>query len=290
MSLPLNITWKGSPNKDGVSFRKPIDRIVIHWFGTGTLASADTRFQNPASQVSAHYGISDETIYQWVADGDVAWHCGVYTMNQRSIGIEHDATTTKDASEKTYQTSGALVRVLCQTYSIQMDREHIIGHSEVKATQCPGSLDIDKIIAIAKEDNPCEKDLAKVREELIAMRESRNKWRLDHEELSEKYAREMAEKQKHIDSIQLTLSDTNLNLMNVTRNYNEMSQRVRDMEHDIEEMKKIGNIDLQTIGDLMDQVSTLEGQVKTLEEKSKKKLTNYTNKELILELYARIWR
>lgn len=140
----MQAVFKGSPNFD--TDRKPIDRIVIHWFGEGTLESANTRFQNESSQVSAHYGISDSRLWQWVKEENVAYHAGVYSMNQRSIGIEHDATTTKNASEETYQASIKLVAEICKKYNIPADRTHIIKHSEVKATACCGTLDIDRIV------------------------------------------------------------------------------------------------------------------------------------------------
>jgi len=147
----MSIQWKGSPNYD--KNRKPITKIVIHWFGVGDLNSANNRFQSASSGVSAHYGISDDTVFQWVKEEHVAYHAGNYEVNQESIGIEHDATTTKNASEKTYQTSGQLVADICKRHSIPLDREHIIGHNQVKATACPGTLDIDKIINLAKGDN-----------------------------------------------------------------------------------------------------------------------------------------
>jgi hypothetical protein len=149
----MKIQWKGSPNKNDASHRKPIDRVVIHWFGIGDLDSANNRFQSPTGGASAHYGISDDTVFQWVKEEDVSWHCGNWPMNQRSIGIEHDATTTKNATEKTYQTAGKLLADICKRNNIPLDRTHIIGHNEVKATQCPGTLDIDKIIKLAKEDS-----------------------------------------------------------------------------------------------------------------------------------------
>lgn len=144
----LTITWKGSPNFD--KNRVKIDTIVIHWFGIGTLESANTRFQNDASDASAHYGISDNRVWQWVKEEHVAYHAGVYPINQRSIGIEHDATTTKNPSEATYQTSGELVAAISKRHGITLDRAHVKGHREFKATQCPGVMDIDKIINIAK--------------------------------------------------------------------------------------------------------------------------------------------
>lgn len=152
----MNIIWKGSPNKDGKDYRKTIDRVILHWFGVGTLDGANARFQDDTTDVSAHYGISDDTVYQWVKEEEVAWHAGNYAMNQRSIGIEHDATTTKNATEKTYQTAGELLADICKRNNIPLDREHIIKHSEVVATSCPGTLDVDKIIAIAKGLNVSE--------------------------------------------------------------------------------------------------------------------------------------
>lgn len=149
--MSYKITKRNSPNKDGATFAKKKDRIIIHWFGSGTLKSADARFMNPASDVSANYGISEDVVYEWVAPNEVAWHSGNYPMNQRSIGIEHDATTDKPASEKTYQTSAELIAKLCKDFDIPCDRTHIIGHKEVpKATQCPGTLDINRIISMAK--------------------------------------------------------------------------------------------------------------------------------------------
>jgi len=146
----VTINFKPSPNFD--TNRKPIDRIVIHWFGIGTLASANKRFLDPNSGVSAHYGISDKTVYQWVLDKNVAYHAGNYEMNQRSIGIEHDAgiDPAHDLSEASYNTSGELIRIVCERHSIPLDREHIIAHKEVKATQCPGTVDINRLISIAK--------------------------------------------------------------------------------------------------------------------------------------------
>jgi N-acetyl-anhydromuramyl-L-alanine amidase AmpD len=112
----MNVTWKGSPNFD--KNRTPIDRVVLHWFGAGTLESANTTFQKTGG-TSAHYGISDDRIWQWVKEEDVAYHAGNYIMNQRSIGIEHDANPDKPASELTYKYSSQLLAEICKKYSIK---------------------------------------------------------------------------------------------------------------------------------------------------------------------------
>jgi len=144
----MKVIWYPSPNYSGN--REKISYLIIHWFGTGNIEGAKNRFLNPSSKVSAHYAISGKTIYQFVKEGDTAYHAGNLAMNLRSIGIEHDATLDHNASEETYQTSGQLVKEICQKWNIPLDREHIIGHRQVVATQCPGTLDIDKIINIAK--------------------------------------------------------------------------------------------------------------------------------------------
>ena len=145
----MNITQKPSPNFD--SNRQPIDRIVIHWMVT-TLAGADAQFMKPGG-TSAHYGIEDAVIHQYVAENKVAYHAGNYPMNQRSIGIEHSADPNRPASDTTYQTSGQLIAEIAKRYNIPLDRQHIIKHSEVVATQCCGTVDVDRLISIAKAVN-----------------------------------------------------------------------------------------------------------------------------------------
>lgn len=142
----MTIIQKPSPNQD--SNRVKIDRVVIHWI-VGNLAAADSVFAK-AGNASAHYGVENNIVHQYVAENKVAYHAGQYSMNQRSIGIEHSAAPDRLASEETYQTSGQLIREICQRHGIPIDRAHIIKHSEVIATQCPGTMNLDKLISIAK--------------------------------------------------------------------------------------------------------------------------------------------
>lgn len=159
------VTKKICPNFTKGRGTKKVEIIVIHWFGIGTLSSANTRFQNKDAQASAHYGISNNTVYQWVEEQDTAWHAGVFDINQKSIGIEHDATTTKNMSEETYITSANLIREICQRHNLPIDREHIRGHKDFKATQCPGTIDIDKLISLAKQETMSDNPILKLIEE-----------------------------------------------------------------------------------------------------------------------------
>jgi len=134
-----------------------IQYIIIHWFGTGTGKGQDTVnfFANGGNNSSAHYVVDNDKVWKCVKDEDTAWHCGNWEMNLKSIGIEHAATINMPMTEATYQTSANLIRELCQKYNIPIDRQHIKGHNEIVSTQCPGTIDINKLIsmATASEDN-----------------------------------------------------------------------------------------------------------------------------------------
>ncbi len=153
--------WIGSPNYD--SNRRPIKRVIIHWI-VGNLAASDAVFQSTERGTSAHYAIEDQTIHQYVKEENVAYHAGNYVINQESIGIEHSASPDRPASEETYKTSAKLISLICQKYGIPIDREHIEPHNKYKATQCPGTMDIDKLIELAKQTD--EPDYKKLYEEL----------------------------------------------------------------------------------------------------------------------------
>lgn len=108
-----------------------IDKVVIH-VAQGSYAGTISWFQNPASQVSAHYVVrsSDGQITQTVRDKDTGWHAK--TANASSLGIEHEGFID-DASwftDSMYRSSAALTAYLCNRYGIPKDRSHIIGHSE----------------------------------------------------------------------------------------------------------------------------------------------------------------
>jgi N-acetylmuramoyl-L-alanine amidase CwlA len=153
----MDIKWVGAHSSNYTQGRegKTINKIVMHWI-VGTLEACDATFANPDRNASAHYAIGDGDIHQYVQESDTAWHAGNWSVNQTSIGIEHeggwllDDGTRKIPSDKTHQTSGQLIADICRRYNIPLDREHIRLHSEYSATQCPGSLDVNRIIEIAK--------------------------------------------------------------------------------------------------------------------------------------------
>lgn len=144
----MKITWKGSPNFSAGRGRNKVEFIVMHWI-VGTLTSANNTFKNRNNQVSAHYGIGQNRIYQFVKDEDTAWHAGNFQVNQKSIGIEHEGSPTLPITDKVYENSAWLVAELRRRYGNLPLRRH----SEFVATQCPGSLDLARIDAMANEIN-----------------------------------------------------------------------------------------------------------------------------------------
>jgi hypothetical protein len=136
--------------------RATIDRVIIHTMD-GTADGAAARFNDPASKVSAHYGVKlDGSLIHWLEETFTAYHAGDYAMNQRSIGIEHEDNGDYNGTrpDSLYNASGALVRDICQYYGIPIDRTHIRRHNEVSdaPTGCPDALDIDRIISIAQQN------------------------------------------------------------------------------------------------------------------------------------------
>jgi N-acetyl-anhydromuramyl-L-alanine amidase AmpD/V8-like Glu-specific endopeptidase len=131
-----------------------IDRIVIHITASKNDYDKTVKnwFQNPKQmmgtkrvRVSAHYVIGrGGEVVQVVAHGDTAHHAN--GANSRSIGIEHNATTTRDhaPTDAQYRASARLVAWLCAQLGLPADRSHVLGHSEVDPrtthTSCPNSV------------------------------------------------------------------------------------------------------------------------------------------------------
>ncbi|CAM4435730.1 N-acetylmuramoyl-L-alanine amidase [Deinococcus marmoris] len=131
-----------SKGREGVK----VDRIVCHVTDggfSGTLAW----FADPACNTSAHFTIAmDGRIAQHVPLTDTAWHSGLWAMNLRSVGIEHEGQPSKGPwtpSALQLAASAELTTTLCRQFGIPADRQHLIGHNEVQPgraarANCPG--------------------------------------------------------------------------------------------------------------------------------------------------------
>lgn len=161
----MNIIQKKSPNFwAGRKGYRP-EGVVIHIMD-GTLVGTDSWFANPASQVSAHYGVGRTgEVHQYVKEEDTAWHAGRVDApawrlikpnvnpNLYTVGIEHEGKADDVWTDAMKQSSAELVREICQRWQIPIDRNHIVGHFEIfsKKPNCPArdKKIINEIVALA---------------------------------------------------------------------------------------------------------------------------------------------
>lgn len=265
--------FKQSPNHTK-GRQNPIKYIVLHWIGMGTAESAANYLCKETTKASAHY-ILGPTDYQLVKEEDTAWHAGQWDMNTQSIGIEHEATPDFPATEETYRKSAQLVKEICKRYNIPVDGEHIIKHSSVVATQCPGSLDVERIIRMAQDTN--WEELA------IRYKSERDAKDIKLEDCRDEREKEKQDSQSHIEELQKTVSE--LNQIN--------SSLVLDKKTWLNEKKELEDkllISTESLSDVLVEVdilkeektqqranlSLLEGTNNDLSTKLRKKLKSYT--------------
>lgn len=110
--------WVTSPNYSSRS-GTTITHIAIHTT-QGSYSGAISWFQNPSSQVSAHYVLrsSDGQVTQMVREADKAWHIG--SENSYTIGIEHEGyvDTSSYYTEAMYNSSANLSKDICKDRNI----------------------------------------------------------------------------------------------------------------------------------------------------------------------------
>jgi hypothetical protein len=162
--------WKGAHPGNfaaGRAGRRP-EAIVIHIMD-GSLDGTDSWFNDPASRVSAHYGVGKNgEVHQYVKEGDSAFHAGTIVRptwpglkveggkpvnpNLYTIGIEHEGLGLSASAWPPAQRSASLSLVadIARRWSIPIDDRHVIGHHAIRASKpdCPGrGIDLAGYIA-----------------------------------------------------------------------------------------------------------------------------------------------
>lgn len=169
MTINKNLTtinlWQGNNRK--------IEFIVIHYTANnGDTAKGNTDyFKSGYHASSAHYFVDETSIWQCVADEDIAWHCGGNRQgvnggsffnvctNMNSIGIELCSRMNGETyyfKDKTIENAVELVKDLMRKYDISAD--HVIRHYDVTGKICPNPfvvnqqkwLDFKKMISSQK--------------------------------------------------------------------------------------------------------------------------------------------
>lgn len=148
MSNSSLVTYKHIvKNKTSGRSGNKIQKIFVHHMaGNLTVKQCGSVFDN--RQASAHYGINGVAIGQYVDEKDTAWHCGNFSWNQKSIGIElandGGSSTNWHVADKTIETAIKLIADICKrngierlTYTGNMNG-NLCMHKWVASTSCPG--------------------------------------------------------------------------------------------------------------------------------------------------------
>lgn len=129
-----------------------IKYIVIHYVGATGGAESNCKWYAADNRgASAHYYVDfDGSIWQSVADKNIAWHCGAKKYvhkecrNANSIGIElcvrnkgNQSATSRDwyFEDATVKAAIELTKALMKKYGI--DENHVIRHYDVTGKICP---------------------------------------------------------------------------------------------------------------------------------------------------------
>ena len=143
------ITKYTSPNQNARN--RKIAGITCHWWGNPT-------GQNPLGIVnwlcdkragtSAHYVVSEGTVWCIVDPDRRAWHAGNSRANHDQIGIELDPNMSRRAA--TEKTAAALIADLRAVYG----NLPLSPHRRWTSTQCPGNWDLGRLDRLARGVKP----------------------------------------------------------------------------------------------------------------------------------------
>jgi hypothetical protein len=153
----LSIVWRGPVPPSNYTIGREgnrVELIVDHWT-VFMFEGAIRRFKDPASILSAHYVIGqDGRIAQLVSEDDTAYHAGRYDVNLRSIGIEHEAGPAMPPTDALYAASAELHTEIAHRQGLTLAvGTTVLPHRAIVATECPGTLDLDRIVREATEED-----------------------------------------------------------------------------------------------------------------------------------------
>jgi len=154
------------------SSRNGVKRDMVLWHHTASVSGRGegvvAMMVNKTREVSANYVIGSDGYVWCVVDEDYrAWTSGSTTDGGKGAAFDRRSNTLECVnstgaptwlqSEAFYNIAARLAVDFYQRYGIPLDRDHHVGHRELYirwgasyATACPGGMDIDRILAMAK--------------------------------------------------------------------------------------------------------------------------------------------
>jgi N-acetyl-anhydromuramyl-L-alanine amidase AmpD len=144
------------------------DIIVLH-SADGSLANAGMRYNKSGALQSMHYAIGNNgEIHQYVQEADTAFHTGLVVNptaelikrrpntnpNFFSIGIALEEPLVGSPTTAQLAACSKLIREIADRWRINVDADHVLSHSAIRASvNCPGgSVDIASLIAAVLPD------------------------------------------------------------------------------------------------------------------------------------------
>ncbi|MGL5972434.1 MAG: peptidoglycan recognition protein family protein [Oscillospiraceae bacterium] len=116
-----------------------IKGIAIHnTYSTASAYQEALRVQNPNAYNNGctTFWVDDIESWQTIPDGITGWHLGVYSENQRYIGIEVCKSRSDEATYlKALDNALELATYLCKVYGL--NENNIVHHNQFYATACP---------------------------------------------------------------------------------------------------------------------------------------------------------
>lgn len=161
MSNSSLVTYtKISPHKTVGRGGNKIQKIMLHHMaGNLTVMQCGNVFQK--YNVSCHYGVSGSSVGLYCNESDTAYHAGVWSYNQKCVGIE----MANSGGSPNWNISDATIEKTCQLVADIAYRNGLaitytggtggtlIYHSMVASTACPGPYAKSKMSYIAKRSN-----------------------------------------------------------------------------------------------------------------------------------------
>lgn len=302
----LNIKQEDSPYFSSRGNWK-VTGIVIHTT-VGNYEGTLNWFKNNPNKVSAHYVIREDggEITQMVSEDKAAHHAGIVkdpttpvyrgdNPNFYTIGIENadGGNPHSHNRESQYKTLAELVRTICKRHNINIDRQHICGHREIRSSKtCPGNIDVDRVVALANEQEE-ESNMPEYFGKLL------NEYQLDLN--NEGQIREWFGKAKEFDgkvqgltsqveNLSETVSDLSLQVGQLTPKVTQLEQDKIQLEGEIAKARSGESQKAWELDKAKASVSSLEGEVQSLQEeiakhKEKNNLYAYSKWQRFVSLF-----
>lgn len=155
--------WWADPSNYTAGRSDTVHGIVVHHAASTSFDSIGQVFSQPGRQGSAHYGICEGRVDQYVREEFTAWHCGDWAGNCCTIGIE--VTNDRGApywtvSEGSFNTLVKLCADIAKRYGLgklKFEPDGIYptlsAHRDWSPTYCPGDYLYSRMDELAEKAN-----------------------------------------------------------------------------------------------------------------------------------------